>query len=197
MNLHKLFYREFMSAVISGDKSGRVLRYDSRNNEVQVLLSGLSFPNGVAISADGSYLLIAESTTCRILRYKLQQASDGAEVLVQLPGFPDNIEPSPRGGFWVAIYGRRGKLVHWLLSVPLWIRRVLLMLPLDPNWISSLLSPVTGKSLAVRISEEGQILEVLEGFGGKMVRHVSEVEERNGTLWIGSVFVPYVGVYRL
>lgn len=189
--------REFLSAIISGDKSGRLLRYDSQLKEVQVLLSGLSFPNGVVLTQDGSFLLIAETITCRILKYSLRSAKIEAEIVTELPGFPDNIKPSPRGGFWVGIHSKRGKFLQWFLSSPSWLRKSILSLPFDLNRIFPLLSRWIGKSLALRISEEGEILEVLEGFGGKMVKYISEIEEKNGRLWIGSVLMPHVGVFMI
>nr|CAD1817215.1 unnamed protein product [Ananas comosus var. bracteatus] len=82
--------REFMSAVISRDKTGRLMKYDpKKKEEIQVLADGLSFPNGLALSKNGSFLLIAETTTCRILRYWLRKphaATPTLEVVAQLPG---------------------------------------------------------------------------------------------------------------
>lgn len=186
-----------MPTVISGDKSGRLVSYDPRSKEVKVLMSELTYPNGVAVSRDSSYLLVTETTTCRILRYSLKPTEIKVAVLVKLPGFPDNIKPSPRGGFWVAFYSRRGKLTEWLLSFPLWLREVFIWLPLDLNGIFSLFSRWLGKPMAMRISEEGEVLQVLENFGGEIVKYISDVEEKNGTLWIGSVVMPHVGVYKL
>ncbi|XP_020254232.1 protein STRICTOSIDINE SYNTHASE-LIKE 10-like [Asparagus officinalis] len=189
--------REFLKAIISGDKTGRVLSYNPQTKEVKVLLNNLSFPNGIALSQGGTFLLIAETTTCRILRYGLQPAQNKLEVVNQLMGFPDNIKPSPRGGFWVAIHSKRGKLLEWFFSSPTWLREVLVLLPLDINRGFSMFSRWIGKCLAVRVSEDGGILEVVEGFGGNVVKYVSEVEEGNGTLWCGSVLMPYVGVCKL
>jgi len=94
--------REFLRIVISGDTTGRLLRYDpkSGDGEVEVLVDGLAFPNGLAMSRDGTHLLLAETTTGRILRYWLPPANAPAlEEMAWLPWFPDNIRMSPRGGF--------------------------------------------------------------------------------------------------
>ncbi|KAJ8485210.1 hypothetical protein OPV22_017695 [Ensete ventricosum] len=106
----KLFQRwEFMSAVVSRDRTGRLMRFDPSSKEVAVLLYGLYFPNEVALSEDSSFLLVSETTTCRILRYQLQapRAAANPEVVAELPGFPDNMR-SPRGGFWVALHSQKG-----------------------------------------------------------------------------------------
>ncbi|XP_072997144.1 protein STRICTOSIDINE SYNTHASE-LIKE 10 [Typha latifolia] len=192
--------RQFLTAVISGDKTGRLLKFDPTSKEVQVLLDAMSFPNGVALSKDGSFLLIAETTTCRILKYWLQPPKASTfEVIAQLPGFPDNIKRSPRGGFWVAIHSKRGKLVEWSLSLP-WLRQVLLRVPLGLiQRVSSLLSGFGSHSqvMALRFSEEGEVLEVLEGSAGRKLSFISEVDEENGRLWVGSVVMPSLGVYTL
>jgi len=51
--------REFLNIVISGDNTGRLLKYDPKSNEVEVLVDGLAFANGLAMSTDGTYLLLA------------------------------------------------------------------------------------------------------------------------------------------
>lgn len=51
--------------------------------------------------------------------------------------------------------------------------------------------------MAVKYSSEGEILQVLEDSKGKVVKAISEVEEKDGTLWMGSVLMPFVAVYNL
>ncbi|XP_020254565.1 protein STRICTOSIDINE SYNTHASE-LIKE 10-like isoform X2 [Asparagus officinalis] len=191
--------RENILIEISGDKTGRVLSYNPQNKAVRVLLNGLSYPNGVALSKDGSFLLIAETSTCRILRYRLQPNKDKrAQVLTQLPGYPDNVKPSPRGGFWVAHYERKSKFMEWVMSLPTWVREYIILLPLDViTKIFYKFSEWHGEPLAMRVSGEGEVLELLEDFGGEIVKYISEVEEHNATLWIGSVVMPHVGIYKL
>ncbi|XP_019078101.2 protein STRICTOSIDINE SYNTHASE-LIKE 10 [Vitis vinifera] len=55
-----------------GDKTGRLLKYDPRTKEVTVLLRGLSFSNGVALSEDKYFVLVTEMTAAKITRYWLQ-----------------------------------------------------------------------------------------------------------------------------
>lgn len=49
--------------------------------------------------------------------------------------------------------------------------------------------------LAWRLNEEGEVLEVLD-VGARIIRPITEVEERDGRLWIGSLDKPFVGVYK-
>ena len=51
--------------------------------------------------------------------------------------------------------------------------------------------------MVVKYSPEGKLVQILEDSEGKVVRSVSEVEEKDGKLWIGSVLMPFVAVYSL
>lgn len=192
--------REFLNIVISGDATGRLLKYDPNSNEVQVLVDGLAFPNGLLLSEDGSYLLLAETSSGKIYRYWLKTAKESTlEELVQLPGFPDNIKASPRGGFWVGLHGKRGKIAEWSTTYP-WLRRLVMKLP--PRRVQrtmALLSRFGRHVIALRVSEEGKVMEeiVVHGAARKMFGSISEVEERDGRLWIGSVHLPFLGLYSL
>jgi sugar lactone lactonase YvrE len=179
-----------------------LLRYDPKSNGVEVLVDGLSFANGLAMSTDGTYLLLAETTTGRILRYwiKTRKASTLEEV-ARIPWFPDNIKMSPRGGFWVGLHAKRGKVAEWSISYP-WLRRLVLKLPMrHVQRASWLLNRLGRQVIALRLSEDGgKTMEAVSVHGAaiqKVFRSVSEVEERNGSLWIGSVMSPFLGVYRL
>ncbi|GJN13830.1 hypothetical protein PR202_gb00577 [Eleusine coracana subsp. coracana] len=194
------FYREFLNIVISGDKTGRLLKYDPKKNQVEVLVDGLAFPNGLAMSTDGTYLLLAETTTGKILKYWIKTAKASTmEEVVQLSGFPDNIKWSPRGGFWVGLHAKRGKIVEWSISYP-WLRRLILKLPIRHiQRVSTLLNQVGRQVIALRLSEDGKMMEAISVHGvvQKAFKSVSEVEERNGSLFIGSVTSPFLGVYHL
>ena len=174
------------------------MKYDPVNKQVRVLLSNLTFPNGVALSKDGNFILLAETTRCRILRYWIKTSKAGTvEVFAQLQGFPDNIKRSPRGGYWVGMNSRREKLSELLFSYP-WIGNVLLKLPLDIAMLQSTLSKYRGSGLAVRLSEtNGDILEVFEDNDGDGLESISEVMEKDGRLWIGSIALPFAGRYRI
>uniref|UniRef100_A0A0E0MCB8 Strictosidine synthase conserved region domain-containing protein n=1 Tax=Oryza punctata TaxID=4537 RepID=A0A0E0MCB8_ORYPU len=192
--------REFLNIVITGDNTGRLLKYDPKENKVEVLVDGLRFPNGLAMSEDGSYLLLAETTTGKILRYwlKTPKASTIEEV-AQLPGFPDNIKMSPRGGFWVGLHAKRGKIAEWSISYP-WLRKLILKLPAQRiQRITSFLTGFGRQVIALRLSEDGKTIEAMSVHGDarKVFKSISEVEEKDGSLWIGSVLSPFLGHYRL
>jgi sugar lactone lactonase YvrE len=154
--------------VLSGDATGRLLRYDPSTGNATVLASGLAFPNGVALSADRTHLVVAETTSCRLLRHWLRGPHAGkTEPFAALPGYPDNVRlHNGRGAYWVAL--NRDKSVNGTTS------------------------PTVA---AVRVrAQDGALAEELRGLGNATV---SEVLERDGALWLGSVDMPYVGLFRI
>lgn len=195
-------YRNFVSAVLSGDHSGKLMKYDPESKELNLLLDNLSFPNGVSLSKNSDFLLLAETTKCRILKYWLKTPKIGSyEVVAELPGFPDNIKPSPRGGFWVGIHSRRRGLSRVIMSWP-WIGKGLVKLvPFNIERVYSCLGKWIGSGgVGIRVSEEGEILEVIEGklLGGLKWKSISEVEEReDGVVWIGSIDTPFAANIKI
>lgn len=189
--------RQFILSLCSGDRTGRLLKYDKSSKAVTVLLKGLAFANGVALSNDRSFVLVAETTTCRILRLWLKGPNAGNfDTFAELPGFPDNVRRNSRGEFWVALHAKKGLLANWIVSYS-WFGNTLLKLPLSFKQLHMLLIGGKAHATAIKLSEEGKILEVLEDSEGKTLRSISEVEEKDGKLWIGSVLMPFVGIYNL
>ncbi|KAJ1404177.1 Strictosidine synthase, conserved region [Sesbania bispinosa] len=188
--------RNYVSLILSRDNTGRLMKYEPQSGQVSVLLNNLTFANGVALSKDGNYILIVETTSCRVLRYWLETPKAGTlEVFADLPGFPDNIKRSPRGGFWVGIYSKREKFIQWILSYP-WVGKALLRLPLDITKTYSYLAKLKGSTgLAIRLSEKGDVLEIFEDRSRNRGKSISEVEERDGILWVGSIDAPFAAKY--
>lgn len=189
--------RNFLQLVFSGDDSGRFLKYSPKTKETTVLSHGLQFPNGVALSKDGSFVAFSECTVGRMRKYWLKGEKAGtSEVMAVLPGFADNIRTNEKGEFWVAIHSRRS-IYAYLSGLYPQVRLFLLKLPI-PTKIHYLLQ-IGGRPHAViaKYSPEGQLLQILEDRKGKVVKAVSEVEEKDGKLWIGSVLMPFVAVYQL
>lgn len=165
--------------VTTGDNTGRLLRYDPRENTVDIMMSGLKFPNGLALSKDNRFLLMAETTTGKITRYWLKGTKAGKhEEFARVPRHPDNIRRNSRGEFWIAIEQSPSRVGDVSNKYSKFQKP-------DPNSI------VKG----VLLDEEGAIVSVLGADGGRLTS-VSEIDEQKDTLWIGSVQVPYVGIYE-
>ncbi|KAF5443484.1 hypothetical protein F2P56_036038 [Juglans regia] len=171
--------REWVQILINGDRTGRLMKYDTRTKKVTVLLEGLAFPNGVALSKDNSFLLLAESGTYRILRLWLKNHT--SEVFSQLERSPDNIKRNSKGIFWVAL--NSGRDIEGFMGYPDSDHKTSLLWAKDP--------------VAAEMDEEGKFAHLLDGKGGKALDSVSEVEEHNGILWMGSAVKPYLGYIRL
>ncbi|KAJ0095609.1 hypothetical protein Patl1_16580 [Pistacia atlantica] len=175
--------REYILAVIGGDRTGRLLKYDPHSKEVTVMFKGLAFPNGVALSKDNSFLLVAESTKFQVLRFWLQGSTIySPQVFVRLPRFPDNIRTNNEGEFWVALNSGRGK-IRRSKDTELDSKTVRGRYDNDP--------------VGVKIDWEGKIVKVLHGNDGAALDSVSEVEEHGGNLFMGSSVKPYVGVMEV
>lgn len=189
--------RQFLLTAFSGDQSGRLLSYDPATKEVRVLFRGLQSPNGVAISKDGSFLVVAESAVCRVRRFWLKGEKAGTmEIFAELPGFPDNVRVNEKGQFWVAIYCRQS-LYAWMLMKHPWLRRALLQLPLSFKQLNYIFVGGQAHAMALLLDQDGQLQEVLEDQTGKTIKFISEVEERDGQLWMGSVLMPYIAIYSM
>ncbi|KAK9021523.1 hypothetical protein V6N11_011510 [Hibiscus sabdariffa] len=163
--------RQIFLAVLTFDKTGRLLKYDPRTNNVTVVYKGLAFPNGVALSKDNSFLLVAESMKMRILKFELEDETNSyvPKQFVQLSRTPDNIKRNDRGEFWIGLNSGRERIQTDLLG-----------LNIDP--------------VGAKYDGDGKVLEQLDGNGGLTFDTVSEIEEFNGKLYIGSVVKPYVGI---
>jgi sugar lactone lactonase YvrE len=109
---------------------GEVIAFDPATGRVEVILDGLQYANGIAISTDQSFLLIAETGSYRILKHWLTGPDAGTtETLVDnLPGFPDNINNGLNDRFWVGLVAPRVAVLDMLSDKP-FLRKVVQRLP--------------------------------------------------------------------
>jgi hypothetical protein len=171
------------AAILEHGGDGRFLAYHPDTGKTDLLLSGLEFANGVAVSGDGSYVLVNETGAYRIVRYWLAGPRRGtAEPFVEnLPGLPDNVTWSPsRRAFWVALFSPRVPALEALARHP-FLRRVVWRVPrlLQPEPLP--------QAFAVAIGEDGMVVEALRDASPGAFAPVTSVRERDGVLWIGSL----------
>ncbi|XP_073269241.1 protein STRICTOSIDINE SYNTHASE-LIKE 2-like [Primulina huaijiensis] len=185
--------RNHIPVILSGENSGRLMKFDPKTKETTLLLSNLMFPNGVALSKKGDFLLFVETTTCKLFKFWLKTSKAGIlELLTQLPGFPDNVKRNKKGGFWVGINSRRTKFLDVVISNP-WIGNLLIDFSVDLTKLHARLARFIGSpGMGIRLDEDGNVMEVLDGKMRSGWKFVSEVEEENGNLWIGSVTRAFV-----
>ncbi|KAK7265057.1 hypothetical protein RJT34_32673 [Clitoria ternatea] len=160
--------KDFQALLSSRDSSGSLFSYDPKTNQTRSLMSGLSLASGVAVSRDGSFVLVTEFLASRIQRYWLKgPRANSSQLFFQLAGHPDNIRRNPRGDFWVAVNTLLGQRP-----------------PPTPAFLPS----------AIRMNELGLVLQVMSLIREMGNEEVSEVHEHNGTLYSGSLQAPYVTV---
>ncbi|XP_021855632.2 protein STRICTOSIDINE SYNTHASE-LIKE 10-like [Spinacia oleracea] len=97
------FRRWEFRSIDRNDRTGRLLKYNRKTKHTTVLLKGLSFANGVALSKNKDFVLVAETTFYRIQKYWLTGPKAGTvELFLQLAGRPDNINRNSNGEFWIS-----------------------------------------------------------------------------------------------
>ena len=103
--------RNYEYDAIEHNKDGRIISYDLKTGKTEVLLSGLYFANGVALSDDESYLVYNESWIQRVSKLHLNGEKKGqTEIFADnLPGIPDGVSKGSSGIFWVAIAAEKSK----------------------------------------------------------------------------------------
>lgn len=171
--------------------TGRLLRRDP-GGEVEILLDGLQFPNGVALDPSGDWLAIAETASYRLSRLWLRGARAGQlRVLADgLPGFPDNISTGSDGLIWVALPSPRSRLLDLLLPRAPLLRRIAWALP-------EALQPAEGRALHVlALNGDGAVVHDLRGSGGDY-HMVTGVREHRGVVYLGSLTQRAIAVLKV
>ncbi|CAF1924258.1 hypothetical protein Bca4012_070040 [Brassica carinata] len=189
--------RNFMHLIVSGEDTGRVLKYNPETKETTTLLRNLQFPNGLSLGKDGSFFIFCEGSIGRLRKYWLKGEKAGtSEVVALLHGFPDNIRTNKDGDFWVAVHCHRNIFTHVMAHHPN-VRKFFLKLPITVKFQYLLQVGGWPHAVAVKYSKDGKVLKVLEDKQGKVVKAVSEIEEKDGKLWMGSVLMSFIAVYDL
>ena len=167
--------------------NGRVLRFDPGTGATTVVIDGLEFANGIAISDDQQFLVIAETGSYRLLRHWLEGPDAGqTEVLLNnLPGLPDNVNNGLNGRFWVGLVVRRNDQLDAMSGRP-WLRKLVLRLP-------PALQPVIDPPAHVfSISGDGEVLMDLQDTVPRLSALTGAYETADA-LWLSSLFGNQLG----
>ncbi len=174
---------DFRADLLEGRATGRLLVHDPADGSTEVVLEGLAFANGVAVTADGSAVLVANTGSHDIVRYWLAGPRAGShDVFVEgLPCLLDNLSVGADGRIWAACPFPRNKLLDVLSPRAPLVRRVAGALPewLIPN------GPEVVWVLAFD-PDTGEVLENLQCWGGGY-GFVTGVREQGDTLWLSSL----------
>ena len=173
-------------------QTGRLLCLRS-NGELEVVLTGLAFANGVALAADESWVAVAETGRRTVVRLWLsgERAGEREYLVSDLPGYPDNIALGSDGLVWVTIASPTDPLVEFLQQrAPLALRRIVTRIP-------EALQPKPKRTARVQAYDAAGTLVHDVDADASGFHMVTGVREHNGRVWFGSLIEPAVAVVEL
>lgn len=203
--------------------SGRLFHYNRATKQNTVLLDELYFANGVALSPNEDFIVVAETAPSRLMRYYLKGNKAGqSDVFIdRMPGMPDNLTPDS-DGLWVPLVmthdSEHPALHQSAANAPLirkFLLRILYLIELPfktieriyPNPYTqtivhrlgnfALLQPINpSRNTILRVDWNGKIIGSLHGFDGS-VTHIAHVLEDGEHLYLGSFSNNYLGRVKL
>ena len=175
-------FEDYLGDILEHRGSGRLFRRDA-GGTVEVVLTGLQFANGLALTADQSALILAETGGYSLSRVATGGPSAGRREVIaaNLPGLPDNVSRDARGGFWVAMVTPRNPLLDRLSGRP-GLRRLIWRVP------SALQPKPVHTAWAMAFDEQGRVLRDIEGRRDDFF-FTTGVVERAGKLYLASTEV--------
>lgn len=172
---------------------GRLLSYDPRTSAVTTLSSEFFFANGVALSPDESFLIVADTGNYSLVRYYLSGPRAGSSdyFAQNLPGFPDGVALNPSTDtLWVSLVSPRDSLADWAHANP-WVKSVVLRLP--SSWILK----TKPFGMVLEYDGTGTLVRSLLDPQGTAFSNVTNAVAHDGRLYLGSLSWPSVGVIEL
>ncbi|MFZ6873991.1 SMP-30/gluconolactonase/LRE family protein [Undibacterium sp. Di27W] len=179
-----------MLDIFEQSATGRVLEYKPVSKEMRVVAQGLSFSNGLVLSADETSLFVSESGKYRVWKIAvnaeqlditraLTQVTSQAHLLFDnLPGYPDNLMRGLGGKLWLGLAGQRNFLDYtaerpYLRSMALRIPRMFWKMPASYGHV-------------IAFNEDGKVLSDLQDPSGDSPT-VTGVTETANRLYIHNV----------
>ena len=183
---------DWMNDLLESAPNGRLLKYDINTSECSVVLDQLFFANGVAVSHDESYILVADMNRYRIKRVYVRGPRTGdVDVFIDnLPGFPDGVSAGEGGVYWLAIVAPRNELLDSAGPTP-WLRKLLYRIP-------AVLQPKPARHPAVLgLDSKGRVVHNLQDADGADFSNSTSVEQAGEWLYVGSHIEPNWGRIRV
>jgi ribose transport system permease protein len=184
---------EFLLELVEFRPNGRIIRVDP-DCSTEVVASNYVFPNGICTSHDGKSILVSSTGLCRVDRLWVSGPKKGQlePVLENLPGYPDNINRSSDGNYWLPLCAMRTQMSDLLSRYPSVRRRMTREVSLD-NWVV----PQLNVSCVIKFSDSGEILSVLWDDSLEHYPMVTAVKERDGFLYLCGVSNNRIGKLEL
>ncbi len=181
----------YTAELLAHTGTGRLFRWTPEQG-TELITGGLDFANGVTLSPDGAFLVIAETGSYRLRRRWLTGSRAGQdEILVDnLPGFPDNLSTNDDGLIWVALPSCRNRILDTLSPRPPVLRKIAWAIP-------KRLQPKEKPTVwAQAYDSDGQLVHDLQTTHPRL-EMVTGVREFDGSLWLGSLKSRAIGCVRL
>ncbi len=182
---------EWKFDIIEATRTGRLLVRHT-DGSVETLLTGLEFANGVALSADESYVAVAETGARTVVRHWLTGRHAGTHdyLAEDLPGYPDNMSRGTDGLIWVAIASPMDPVVERIKAGPMALRRGAMKLP---PWAQ----PKPKRTARVMaFDDDGQVVHD-HAFDATHFHMATGVREHHGRVWLGSLVEPAVAWFDI
>jgi sugar lactone lactonase YvrE len=178
--------------ILEQSSTGRVLEYDPANKTTRVVVKGLSFANGVALSQDEKTLFVSETGKYRV--WKILVSAKDLNILTpsnqvkmlfdNLPGYPDNLMRGLDGKIWLGIVKPRDPTIE-NIATP-FMRKLTLRLP-------RIVWPVPkAYGHVIAFTEDGKVVADLQDPSGTYPE-TTGVTETNDRLYIQSLHAKGLG----
>ena len=166
------------------------LQWDPETGIATERLADISFANGLAMGPDGAWLLYIETGKYALHRLWIAgpDAGETEVVLANLPGFPDNINRDPDGGFLMGLVSKRAAAVDALAGYP-FLRKVVQRLP------ATIRPKAVSHGFVISLDETGDVRKTWQDPSGSYPLTTGAVRDVDGALWITSLSA--TGVARL
>lgn len=171
--------------------------FDPATGRERVLARGLYRPVGVELSADESFVAVAEFFAYRVTRHWLTGPDAGRtdRLLENLPGFPDGLASDGRGTFWISLAGYRTPAIDSMQARPFVKDQLAKLMPLLLALGAG--SPTKPAGVVLAVDETGRILRSLHDPEGRVVSQVTTAEIHEGDLYLGSIVSDWIARCRL
>lgn len=168
--------------LLEGRPYGRLYVYDPQTKVAKLLLKGMYFANGVALSQNEDAVFVSETYRYRLRKLWLSGPKAGTNEIVadNLPGLPDNINSDRQGKIWIALITPR-KAIADISASRGWMRDLMFKLP------RALWPKPDRYGLVVVVDENGKLLESLHDSSGEHLRMITSVLPHDGHLYFGSL----------
>ena len=182
---------EYTLDILESRPKGRLFSYNPKTKQVRLLLEGLYFANGVALSEDESFVLVNETSRYRTRRYWLKGPRAGEDdiFLDNLPGFPDNLHRGTNGIIWNALVSPRKPEVDFVMRYPP-LRRLLYRIP------EQLQPKPTHYGIVLGFNQEGEIVHNFQDPSGHF-GEITGATEHDGYLYLGSLIESTIGKVKI